>query len=197
MAEQQAVALSGDASKEFALNPSLEHENPAHDLIERELFMEWIQPFEYKRWIDATDPYMATPLQSKQLTYLHLAVLQPYSQDGADQRRRNDWAKSLLVKYMLASGRLYEDEVFRASLDDLRMVMLTVLGIFDADPYRGWVKLFFNDAALPLDFEEDVYPGLGWGYGKLLTRAFKRCTSQGHVHNTLAHQWLKESSMWS
>ena len=199
MAEQQSIALAGGASKDFVLDPSLEHDVPARNLIERGLFMEWIREFDHKSWTNGTFSTMASPTETKQLTHLHLAVLQPFSTDGANQHRRDNWAKGLMVRYMMASGRLRQDEVESTSISDLRTVMSIVLDVFDSDRYgdgHDWVKSFSSKAALPSDFDNDVYPGLGWRYGALLAQAFQRYTSQGRVSKTLARQWVKEGTMW-
>lgn len=194
MAGQQSIALSGGASNEFVLDPSLEHFPPALNLIERKVFSAWIQEFDFKRWMDGTRPSIATPLQTKQLTYLHLAVLQPFSLDSDDQHRRDNWSKGLLGRYMTASGRLSQDVVSCASLADLRMVISIVLNIFDADRDGDYVRLFSSTTALPSSFDNDVYPGLAWRYGKLLTDVFKKHTSHGSIAKTLAQQYMKEGT---
>ncbi|KAM0705616.1 hypothetical protein Q7P35_006975 [Cladosporium inversicolor] len=71
--------------------------------------------------------------------------------------------------------------VSHSSLADLRMVMSIVLDAFDVDRYGDWVKSFSSDAALPTDFGDDIYSGLGWKYGKLLAQAFRKYTSEGRV----------------
>ena len=58
------------------------------------------------------------------------------------------------------------------------------------------MKKFASTAALPPNFDDDVYPGLAWKYGELLAQAFKRYTSQGRVSKTMARQWVKEGTMW-
>jgi len=62
MAEQQSIALSGGASKEFVLDPSLEYDAPACNLIERKLFMDGIRHFDYKDWTDGIRSWEATPI---------------------------------------------------------------------------------------------------------------------------------------
>lgn len=199
MAEQQSIVLSGGVSKEFVLDPSLRHDIAARNLIERRLFMEWIRDFDYSNWTNGVYSIRANPTQAKQLTHLHLAVLQPLSRDSADQHRRDQWSKGLIVRYLMASGRLAQELVERTSLSDLRTIMSIVLDVFDISrpgEDRDWVRSFASDAALPSNFDNDVYPGLGWGYGKLLAWAFWRYTSQGRVSKTLARQWVKEGTMW-
>lgn len=199
MAEQQSIALSGGASKEFVLDPSLDLEIPACNLIERKVFMKWIQDFDHRDWTNGTYSSRATPSQTKQLTHLHLAAVQPFSLTTEDQHRRDAWSRGLLARYFLASGRLRRDAVQRASLGDLRTIMSTVLDVFEFDRYgegHDWVKKFASTAALPPNFDDDVYPGLAWKYGELLAQAFKRYTSQGRVSKTMARQWVKEGTMW-
>jgi hypothetical protein len=200
MAEQQSIALSGGASKHFILDPSANYNIPACNLISRRVFVGWIEEFDLMPWIDGTAPSEAPPLQTKQLTYLHLAVLQPFSLKSNDQHRRDEWSKSLITRYMMASGRLSQEVVERTSLSDLRTIMSIVLDIFDADRSgdgRDWLLSLSHDLPAPADFDTDVYPGLGWNYGKLLAQAFERYTSQGRVSKSLARQWVKESTMWS
>jgi len=201
MAEQQSIALMGGASKEFVLDPSLEHDVPGCNLIERKLFMEWIKVFDNSDWTTGLrswdDP---DPIDTKQLTWLHLAVLQPFAQDSNNQRRRDDWAKGLMVRYIMASGRLDQDAVARASLADLRTIMSIVIGLLAADRYSEggkWVRSFASDVTVPPDFDDAVYPGLGWKYSRLLAQVFERYTSQGRVSKTLARQWAKEGTMWA
>jgi hypothetical protein len=130
MAEQQSIALASGASKEFILDPSLEHDIPACNLIERKLFMEWIKVFRSKDWTSSFNIWDATPTDTKQLTYVHLAVLQPFSLDSEDQHRRDDWVKGLLERYMMASSRLRREAVARTSLADLRTIMSIILDVF-------------------------------------------------------------------
>lgn len=200
MAEQQSIALSAGASKHFILDPSANYNIPACNLIPRRVFVGWIEEFDLMPWIDGTAPSEAPPLQTKQLTYLHLAALQPFSLKSDDQHRRDEWSKSLIMRYMMASGRLSQEVVERTSLNDLRTIMSIVLDIFDADRSgdgRDWLLSLSHDLPAPADFDTDVYPGLGWNYGKLLAQAFERYTSQGRVSKSLARQWVKESTLWS
>jgi len=136
----------------------------------------------------------------KQLTHLHLAVLQPSALDSDDQHRRDDWAKGLLERYMRVTGRLRQDAVESASLADLRTIIMIVMDVFDGDHYSEslmWIRSFSRDTALPPDFDDEVYPGLAWKYGNLLAAVFERYTSQGRVSKTLARQWVKEGTMWA
>ena len=200
MAEQQSIALSGGASKHFILDPSSNYEVPACNLIPRRVFMSWIREFDLMPWIDGISPSIAPPLQTKQLTHLHLAVLQPFSVDSEDQHRRDEWSKDLITRYMMASGRLSQELVERTSLSDLRTIMSIVLDICDTGlrgDGRDRLLSLSHDRPVPAEFDPDVYPGLGWNYGKLLAQAFERYTSQGRVSKTLARQWVKESTMWS
>ena len=200
MAEQQSIALSGGASKHFILDPSTNYDVPAFNLIPRRVFMGWIEEFGLMPWMDGIAPSDAAPLQTKQLTYLHLAVLQPFSLETDDQRRRDEWSKSLITRYMMASGRLSQAVVEDTCLSDLRTIMSIVLDIFDADRSGDGCNFLLSlshDLPAPADFDTDVYPGLGWNYGKLLAQAFERYTSQGRVSKTLARQWVKEKAMWS
>lgn len=199
MAEQQSITLSGGASKEFVLDPSADNNVPARNLIGKQVFMDWIRDFDRKDWMHGVSYHDATPAQIKQLTHLHLAVLEPFALDSDDQHRRDDWAKGLMVRYMMAAGILRQDEVERTSLADLRTIMSIVLDVFEFDRYgdgHDWVKSCSCDAALPPNFDDDVYPGLGWRYGELLAQAFQRYNSQSRVSKTLARQWVKEGTMW-
>lgn len=147
----------------------------------------------------AVSPTQQLRMKLKQLTYLHLATLQPFAAQSDNQHRRDNWAANLLQRYMRASGHLSENEIRGASLADLRMVMSTVLNVFDAARFgngREWLESFSRDDALPAGFDNDLYPGLGWDYGLFLAKAFRRYKSQGLVSKTLAHQWLKQCTMW-
>lgn len=78
--------------------------------------------------------------------------------------------------------------------------MSTALHVLDTSRYSDggdWVHSFSRDTEIPPDFDNDVYPGLGWRYGKLLAQAFQRYTSRGGVSKTLARQWVKEGTMWA
>lgn len=200
MAEQQSIALSGGASKEFVLDPSIQRNVPACRLIERRLFIDWIEKFDHRDWTDRIPSCRATPSQTGQLTHLHLAVLQPYTRNRDDQRGRDEWSRRLMVRYSMAYGRLEQDEVERTSVNDLRTIMSVILNVFDHGTYGpgcDWLQSLRCDKAVPSTFDSDVYPGLGWKYGELLAQAFKRYTSQGQVSKALASQWAKESIMWN
>ena len=189
MAEQQSIALSGGASKEFVLDPTVNDPIPARNLIAHEVFMRWLHDFNQKDWTDGIYYEFATSTQMKQLTHLHMAVLQPFSLNSDDQHRRDDWAKGLIVRYMVASSRLRQNEVERTSLGDLRTIMSIALDAFNVVSYgdgRDWLRSLSCGSAVPPDFDDDVYPGLGWKYGPLLAKAFERYTSQGRVSKTLA-----------
>ena len=144
-------------------------------------------------------PNISAPLQQQQLTYLHLAVLQPFSLESDGQHGRDEWSKGLIVRYMMASGRLSQEAVERTSLGDLRTIMSIVLDVFGADSSvddTDWLLSLSHNRPVPADLDADIYAGLGWDYGKLLAQAFERYTSQGRVSKTLARQWVKESTMW-
>lgn len=161
--------------------------------------MDWIRKSDHKDWTYGSSSYNATPAQIKQTTHLHLAVLEPFALDSDDQHRRDDWAKGLMVRYMMASGLLRQNTVERTSLADLRTIMSVVLDVFEFDRYgdeHDWVYSFSSNVALPPNFDEDVYPGLRWRYGDLLAQAFQKYTSQSRVSKTLARQWVKEGTMW-
>jgi len=100
----------------------------------------------------------------------------------------------------MASGRLDQDAVARAKLADLRTIMSIVIDLLAAVRYSvggKWVRSFASDIAVPPDFDDAVYPGLGWKYSRLLAQVFERYTSQGRVSKTLARQWAKEGTMWA
>lgn len=204
MTQQQDIALSDGASEEFILDPTLDSVIPACNLIERRSCSSWVRAFDNRLWMDGCRSDTATPDEMKQLTYLHMAVLQPYSVESDTQHRRNNWAADLMRRYFRASGRLSENEIMRASLVDLRAVMSTVLNVFDAvgldygrDDGRGWLETFSRNSGLPPDFDSGLFPGLGWKYGLFLAKAFSRYTSEGYISRTLAYQWLKECTMWN
>lgn len=107
MAEQHSIALSDGASHEFVLDPALQYDVPACNLIERRLATKWLQDFRSRTWT-SYHPHNANPTTLKQLTHLHLAIFQPILQsdsldDIAYQHRRDQWAKGLLQRYILAS----------------------------------------------------------------------------------------------
>jgi hypothetical protein len=206
MAEQHNIALSGGVSTEFVLDPVIQHDVPARNLIDLMMASKWTSRLPGTN-IHGSYRSPDDPGALRQLTYLHLAV------SHCDQRtsmgyhyRREQWAKNLLQRYLLASGLLDESDrsaVARASINDLRTIVSTVLDVFQHHLGYGqtrggdeFVESFFCDTDLPADFDGDVWPQLGWNYGLLFAKAIKRYGSQDHLSKTLARQWLKEGTMW-
>jgi hypothetical protein len=156
MTEQQDIAISEGASEEFVLDPTLDNVVPACNLIERELCYSLVRAFDYRLWMDGCRSHTATPHEMRQLTYLHLAVLQPCSVESDDQHRRDSCAADLLQRYLRVSGRLSENEITGVSLADLRTVMSTVLNVSDAVRLGGdrhWLESFSRGDALPRGFD--------------------------------------------
>jgi hypothetical protein len=206
MVEQQNIALSGGVSTEFVLDPNIQHDVPARNLIDHKMASKWTSRLPGTK-IRGSYRSADDPVAVRQLSYLHLAVSHcDWRTSIAYHYRREQWAMNLLQRYLLASGLLDESDrsaVARANLNDLRTIVSTVLDVFQHhlgyDQTRGgdeFIESFFRDTDLPTDFDGDVWPQLGWNYGLLFAKAIKRYGSQDRLSKTLARQWLKEGTMW-
>jgi hypothetical protein len=204
MTEQQDIALMNGASVEFILDPVINDDVPARRLIDRKLAQSWISSFR-GIWARGTARGSLAPEALRQLTHLYLALTHcDQRTTGGYYHRRELWATNLLQRYLVASGSLNDKDattVMRASIDDLRTIVSTVLDVFSPDLgyYDGdgeLVQSCFVDTDVPADFNSDVFAPLGWNYGLLLANAVRRFASQDRLSLTLARQWIKERAMW-
>jgi hypothetical protein len=204
MVEQQNIALSGSVSTEFVWDPVIQHEIPARNLIDHKLASKWTSRLP-GTYIHGSLRNPDDPGALRQLSHLHLAISHcDWRFSSGYHHRREQWAKNLLHRYLLASGRLDESDVaatVRANTDDLRTIVSTVLDVFQHHLGRiqggdEFVESFFRDIDVPATFDSDVWPQLGWNYGLLFAKAVKRYGSQGSPSKTLARQWVKEGTMW-
>jgi hypothetical protein len=203
MVEQQNIALSGGVSTEFVFDPVIQHDVPARNLIDRKLASKWTSRLPGTN-IHGSHRSPDDPGALRQLSLLHLAVSHCDRRCSSGYHHRHEqWARNLLQRYLLASGRLDESEVAAVvrAINDLRTIVSTVLDVFQHHLGYGqggdeFVESFFRDIDVPANFDSDVWPQLGWNYGLLFAKAVKRYGSQGSLSKTLARQWVKEGTMW-
>jgi hypothetical protein len=204
MVAEQKLALSGEASAEFILDPNLRHYPDHNNLIDRATALRWLLQREHamyiRRSVDLDDPVRLT-----HLTHLFMALnlyttFDPNRNQTTYHELRDNLSEDLLRRYILACGVpvLSMHNVEQASLGDLRTIVWTAIEVRSNFSYgsNSFVAKFSRDDPPPDDFDEEIDPQIGWTHGKLLAAAAERFLSRPRVASSLAAQWVKEDSMW-
>lgn len=207
MLKQQSIALLHSPfhySKEFVPDPNLRPTPGQNHLIHRRTALNWLldEDHVFSRIVgnmDLEDPKKFTRLTHLIMALRHYEIVDPinhpqYSQD------RDDWSADLLKDYICASNSEFGEldnveDVCDDDISTLVWIVIELLARTDRES-RAFVQSFRRDTPVPSDFLPHVDPYIAWTYGKLFGMAVRRFLKSVSLEETLAAQWVKDSTLW-